>query len=123
MSSRGGLNLPHGHAAEPHACGLQLSRCRAWLCCWLGLCLLGLSGCSSWLPELVPFGSVNAPDQFRSINGLGVHRRMWESAGVKVLTPLKLSPRLDTVDTIVLVGQSFSPPGRAARDWLERVAG
>lgn len=81
------------------------------------------AGCSDWLPETEPFGSVSSPDQFRSINGLGVHRRMWETAGAKVLTPQKISPRLETFDTVVLVGQTFEPPGKDVRDWLEQWLG
>ncbi|MEZ6136265.1 MAG: hypothetical protein R3C53_15325 [Pirellulaceae bacterium] len=51
---------------------------------------------------------------------MGVHRRMWESTGAKVLTPQKLSPRLDAMDVMVLVGQTYQPPGKRARVWLER---
>lgn len=82
-----------------------------------------LPGCSSMLPELVPFGAVTSPDVNRSANGLGVHRKMWELSGAKVLTPQKLSPRLDDLDVIVLVGQSYGPPGKAARTWLENWLG
>jgi hypothetical protein len=77
------------------------------------------SGCSDWMPEVVPYGSVTAPDYYRSLNGLGNHKKLWETAGAKVLTPQKLSPRLESMDAIVLVGQSYDPPGNAARDWLE----
>lgn len=82
--------------------------------------VVSISGCSRWLPEMTPFGAVSSPDHNRSLNGLGVFRKMWESTGAKCLTPKKLSPRLESMDVIVLVGQSFSPPGRAARDWLEQ---
>jgi hypothetical protein len=85
----------------------------------LALIVALCTGCSSMLPESTPFGAVSSPDHFRTINGLGVHRRMWETAGAKVLTPQKISPRLDTFDTIVLVGQTFEPPGQEARDWIE----
>ena len=87
----------------------------------LGLLLswISLAGCSELLPVLVPYGSVSSPDQYRSINGLGIHRRMWESTGAKVLTPSKLSPKLESVDVIVLVGQTYNPPGKTARRWLE----
>ncbi len=81
--------------------------------------LLAFSGCSSWLPEMTPFGAVTSPDVDRSLNGLGLHREMWETNGVRCLKPLRLSPRLDDMDVIVLVGQSFEPPGRGARQWLE----
>lgn len=94
---------------------------RRWLLLYWGvLCLLlTLSGCSSWLPEMTPFGAVTTPDVDRSLNGLGLHREMWETNGARCLKPRKLSPRLDDMDVIVLVGQSFEPPGRVARQWLE----
>lgn len=77
------------------------------------------TGCARFIPEFEPFGSVKGMDATRSVNGLAVHRRMWESAGAKCLFPQKLSPRLDDFDVIVLVGQSFAPPGKEARKWLE----
>ncbi|MCA9125818.1 MAG: hypothetical protein KDB22_01990 [Planctomycetales bacterium] len=80
---------------------------------------LSCAGCSSWLPEMDRFGAVDSPDHNRSLNGLGVHRKMWERAGAKCLTPQKLSPRLDDMDVIVLVGQTFAPPGKQARQWCE----
>ncbi len=83
------------------------------------IALIHFSGCSSWLPEMTPFGAVTSPDVDRSLNGLGLHREMWETNGARCLKPLKLSPRLDDMDVIVLVGQSFEPPGRVARQWLE----
>jgi hypothetical protein len=99
----------------------RASRCavRLSLLCGLMLIVGSHAGCSNFLPELVPFGSVTPPDHFRSLNGLGVHQRMWESTGAKVLTPQKLSPMLDSMDAIVMVGQTFDPPGRKAREWLE----
>lgn len=86
----------------------------------LGLAIVVLmSGCSRVIPELESFGAVKGIDATRSVNGLGVHRKMWESAGAKCLFPQKLSPKLETFDTILLVGQSFAPPGSSARKWLE----
>lgn len=96
-----------------------------WECLLLMVLSLfpALSGCSGLLPEVHTYGAVKPPDINRSLNGLGVHRKMWEQAGAKCLTPTRLSPKLETIDVIVLVGQSFEPPGRAARDWLERWLG
>jgi hypothetical protein len=81
-----------------------------------------LSGCS-YIPWPETFGEVSGANATRSLNGMGVHRRMWESTGAKILTPQKLSPRLDSVDTIVLIGRGFQPPGTLARDWLEKWLG
>lgn len=77
-----------------------------------------LSGCSYLMPE--QFGELQSPGSTRQLNGLGVHRKMWESAGTRVLTPQKLSGRLDTLDVIVLVGRDYAPPGKLARDWCEQ---
>ncbi len=77
------------------------------------------TGCS-YIPWPEGFAEVSGPNATRSLNGMGVHRRMWESTGAKILTPQKLSPRLDSIDTIVLVGSSYQPPGSLARDWLEK---
>ena len=76
------------------------------------------TGCSM-MPEMTPFGAISGSDSTRSLNGLGLHRKMWESAGAKCYVAGKLSPRLNSFDTIVLVGQDHSPPGMAARNWLE----
>lgn len=90
---------------------------------WLWLCAawwpLGLVGCSNWLPEMVPYGAVTSPDVNRSLNGLGLHRELWEAAGARVVTPQRLSPRLENVQVVVLVGQTFAPPDQTARQWLE----
>jgi hypothetical protein len=86
----------------------------------LGLICLLWSGCASMLPETTPYGAVSGVDSRRSLNGLAVHRKMWELAGAKCITPQKLSPRLEeNLDVIVLVGQAYGPPGAAARNWLE----
>ncbi|MFK7736770.1 MAG: hypothetical protein AB8B50_12105 [Pirellulaceae bacterium] len=49
--------------------------------------------------------------------------RMWESTGARVITPQQLSPRMDNVQVIILAGQTYAPPGRAARAWLENWLG
>lgn len=85
----------------------------------LCLLLMGMAGCARVLPELEPYGAVKGVDANRSENGLGVYRKMWETAGAKCLFPQKLSPKLDSFDVIVLVGNSYSPPGKKARAWLE----
>ncbi len=80
-------------------------------------------GCSRYLPVVDRFGAVTSPDVDRSCNGLGMHIRMWESTGARCIMPQKLTPRLDDVDVIVIVGKSFAPPGREARRWLENWLG
>ncbi len=82
------------------------------------LLVLVTSGCG-YVPWPEEFGEVTGPTSRRGINGMAAHRRMWESAGARVLTPLKLSPRLRKIDTIVLIGENYDPPGRIAREWLE----
>ncbi len=85
----------------------------------LVLCLPTLSGCG-FIPWTESYGEVTGTVSTRSLNGVGVHRRMWETAGVKVLTPQKLSSRLDKIDSIVLIGTTYRPPGQLAREWLEK---
>ncbi|QDV22350.1 hypothetical protein [Aureliella helgolandensis] len=83
------------------------------------LLLLLCGGCGSWDSEFGPFGEVTSPGRDRGLNGLGLHRKLWEQAGARCSTPQRLSPKLDDVDVIVLVGQGYAPPGKMARDWLE----
>lgn len=64
--------------------------------------------------------TVHPPASFQTLNGIGAHQRMWESAGAKLVFPTRLSPLLETMDTVVLVGRTYAPPGVEARDWLER---
>lgn len=104
--------VSHSRNAAPHR-GSRLLRCIA------GFTLLVLGGCGSWLPEMTPYGAVAPPDHNRSLNGLGVVRKLFERGGAKCITPQKLSPKLESVEVIVLVGQSYAPPGKTARDWLE----
>lgn len=42
--------------------------------------LLSTTGCN-YLPWPDSFGAVTPPNSSRSLNGLGVHKRMWETAG------------------------------------------
>ena len=85
----------------------------------LAMTCLAASGCGRWLPDDLSFGAVTSPEANRSLNGLGLTRKLWEASGTKCLTPQRLSPKLNSVDVIVLVGQSFEPPGIEARHWLE----
>jgi hypothetical protein len=98
---------------------VRLIAFRQLLHCVLAVFLLSCTGCASWLPEADTFGAVRGVDAMRSMNGLGIHRKMWETAGAKCLYPQRLSPKLESFDVIVLVGKSFNPPGREARLWLE----
>ena len=85
----------------------------------LAVASIAVSGCGRWPLEDRSFGTVTSPEANRSLNGLGLTRKLWEANGAKCLTPQRLSPKLDSVDVIVLVGQSFEPPGIEARHWLE----
>lgn len=93
-----------------------MNRCRLLLKAWPSALLICLVGCSSMINE--EFGAVRSGAK-KSINGLGAHMRMWQQAGAKCLTPVGLSNRLSRCEVIVLVPQSFSPPGKQAREWLE----
>lgn len=80
------------------------------------LALVLIPGCSSQNSR--EFGAVGSNAR-TSLNGLGIHKKMWEQAGAKCVTPASLSTRLESVDVIVLVSQTFDPPSLAAREWLE----
>jgi hypothetical protein len=87
---------------------------------WLLACILvSATGCN-YLPWPDTFGAINPPASTRGINGLGVHKRMWETTGARILKPKKLSPRLDDVEVILLIGTTYEPPGKLAREWLEK---
>lgn len=87
--------------------------------CVLVLLCTSAVGCSGLIPELDSFGSLSSPNQYRSLNGLGAYREMWESTGARCYTPTRLSPKLDDFSTIILIGKTYAPPGKVARDWLE----
>ncbi|GIX00679.1 MAG: hypothetical protein KatS3mg111_4011 [Pirellulaceae bacterium] len=79
-------------------------------------CLL-LAGC--WhRPPAEEFGVVTGRDSIDSVNGVGFFREMWEERGVRCYAVKKLSPRLQEFDAIVLIGDTYAPPGQAARQWL-----
>ncbi len=86
----------------------------------LAVSCLGSLGCGSTASEMHPYGAVTSPGANRSLNGLGLHRKLWEAQGAKCSTPISLSPKLEQVDVIVLVGESYEPPGIQVRQWLER---
>ena len=83
-------------------------------------CLATTAGCGAWSSDSQPYGAVTSPGANRSLNGLGLHRKLWESQGAKCSTPSQLSPKLEQADVIVLVGQAYEPPGIEARRWLEQ---
>jgi hypothetical protein len=83
---------------------------------WMGLALLGLSGCGSSLNS--SYGELDAGANI-SPNGLGVHRNLWQQAGVDFISIKRLSNRLNKVDSLVLVSTDFQPPSQLARKWLE----
>lgn len=103
--------VPNRSSATPASAKLATGLLLAVIC-------LAVSGCGGWLSDDLSYGAVTSPDANRSLNGLGLHRRLWEAAGAKCLTPQRLSPKLNNVDVIVLVGQSLEPPGIKARHWL-----
>ncbi|MEO8269009.1 MAG: DUF4129 domain-containing protein [Aureliella sp.] len=103
-------------ASKSSAAPARTKLAMGWL---LTVTCVAISGCGRWLPDELSYGAVTSPEAIRSLNGLGLYRKLWEARGAKCLTPQRLSPRLNNVDVIVLVGQSLAPPGIEARQWLE----
>lgn len=84
--------------------------------------LLGLLACQLGCGQIViptSFGSTSYPDKNTSINGLGVFEKLCNKAGMRMATVTRLSPRLEKSDCILMIGDTFKPPAKEARDWLE----
>lgn len=73
----------------------------------------GVSGISS------DYGGVEYPTKNSSINGLGIFMKLCSQAGSRCFVAHRLSSRLEKADAILLVGNTFHPPAKEARDWLE----
>ena len=84
-----------------------------WLAC------LVACGCNLPTPSL-QYGGVKYPEKNSSINGLGIFEKLCTQAGSRCFVASRLSKRLDKADAIILVGTSFHPPAKEARDWLEQ---
>lgn len=97
---------------------MQLSCALAMLICTLlsGCGASGLSGLAS------DYGGVAYPEK-NSINGLGIFLKLCQQAGSRCFVASRLSARLDKADAIILVGNTFHPPAKEARDWLEEWLG
>jgi len=81
--------------------------------------LLIISGCEQEVAVL--YGSRQPLYQGdASINGLGVLAEMFSRAGHRVSSTTRLTPRVArSADVIVWFIQDFTPPSKAAGDWLE----
>ena len=102
---------PSGTSTSYHASG-RLIPCMAVLVCFV------FSGCGFAEPSR-QYGDVRYPGKSSSINGLGIFEELCNQAGSRCFVTNRLSPRLDKADAIVLVGNTFEPPAKEARDWLE----
>jgi hypothetical protein len=88
------------------------------LCILLALAFF-LPGCSR--PDRINevYGKRRSPEGADSVNGVGVLAEMFDAAGWRVSTWKRLSPKLEEATAIVWAPDSFAPPSKAARDWLE----
>jgi len=87
---------------------------------WPLILCLGCSlipGCGSGTSSR--YGASTYPERNSSINGLGVFMRLCKDAGIRTIEVGRLSPRLDNVDVLLLVGDTLTPPAKEARDWIE----
>ena len=90
-----------------------------WLLTWLYAACVTATGCGFTI-QSKEYGGVQYPHKTASINGLGVFEKLCTQAGSRCFVTDRLSMRLDKADAIVLVGTSFHPPAKEARDWLEQ---
>ncbi|MCC6509227.1 MAG: hypothetical protein IT423_08980 [Pirellulaceae bacterium] len=102
-------NKPRRHA---HNKPLLLSR--------LGLAIVSLFlvGCGQ-RGISSEYGATRSPAKHASLNGLGVFEKLCLQSGMKLVSATRLSPRLDKADGLILVGDTFHPPAKEARDWME----
>ncbi len=89
----------------------------AWLSLIVSLCVCCLSGCGGTV--FSPTYADTSYPQKNMINGLGAFERICKRSDVRFFDVTRLSPRLDQADCILLVGDTFHPPAKEARDWLE----
>lgn len=79
--------------------------------------IFALTGCGG--VDSSDYGSVVYPTKTTSINGLGVFEQLCKQAGSRCIVVNRLSSKLEGVETLILVGDSFHPPAKEARDWIE----
>jgi len=98
-----------GQRSEKAACGVAL------LACALATTLAGCGG------EKLDgaYGKRRGNPGGRSVNGTSVVANMFEDAGHDVTTLKHLSPALERYDVIVWAPDSFDPPSRDERQYLE----
>lgn len=66
------------------------------------------------------YGRRRGGDAGRSVNGTGVLSEMFKSAGHRVTTFTRLSPKLERYDAIVWFPDTFKPPTTEQRHYLEQ---
>lgn len=59
------------------------------------------------------------PSKTSSPSGLGYLEKLCLQKGTRFKSVNRLSPRLDRADCLILIGQTFHPPAKEARDWME----
>ena len=108
--------------ARTQTCSRQACRnLPAWgqgLTCLIAFVCLSIAGCGAPTPSS-QYGDVHYPGKSASINGLGIFQKLCDQAGSRCFVTNRLSPRLDKADAIILIGNTFEPPAKEARDWLE----
>lgn len=87
--------------------------------CLLTLVCLCQLGCGGSTANRRSYGQSTYPDKYASINGLGVFEKLCLQAGIRFVAATRLSPRLEKVECILMIGDTFKPPAKEARDWLE----
>ncbi len=85
----------------------------------LGMLALCCSGCGSGNQLDQTWGAHIYPAKNSSLNGLGYLEKLLLQKGASVKVVNRLSPRLDRADCLILVGDTFHPPAKEARDWME----
>ena len=86
---------------------------------WLALLVLSSFGCGR-APQLdTTWGAHAYPSKTASLNGLGFLEKLCVQKGARIKVVNRLSPRLDRVDCLVLIGDTLHPPAKEARDWIE----
>lgn len=91
---------------------------RACATVWL-LLLLALAGCGKARDISTVYGQRDSTEGGTSVNGTGVLAEMFEKKGHRVYDWRRLSPRVNSFQTIVWAPDDFDTPTVAQREYLE----